>query len=77
MNKDSGNHNPQKGNIDDGYVDKSELGLGLAGPFSSRGEMLFSPGNAFICELLFDAVWFILKLVITTLDDAVRTNLVR
>jgi len=33
--------------------------------------MLFSPGNTFICELLFDAVWFILKLVITTLDDAV------
>ena len=55
----------------DEHVDKSELGLGLASPFSSRGEVLFSPGNAFIRELLFDAVWFVLELVITTLDEAV------
>jgi hypothetical protein len=50
-------------------VDKSKPGLGC--PLSGRGEVLFNPGDTFIRELLFDAVWFVLKLVITTLDDAV------
>jgi hypothetical protein len=63
--------------LHDEHVDKSKLSLGLARPFSnpfshgSRGKVFFSPDNAFIGELLFDAVWFVLKLVITTLDDAV------
>ena len=45
---------------------KSEPGLGSL--FTCK-EVLFSPCYAFIREFLFDAVWFIMKLVIPTLNN--------
>ena len=45
---------------------KSEPGLGS---LFTRKEVLFSPCYAFIREFLFDAVWFIMKLVIPTLNN--------
>lgn len=47
-------------------TDKSEPGLGSL--FTCK-EVLFSPCYAFIREFLFDAVWFIMKLVIPTLNN--------
>ena len=37
-------------------------------------EMLFSPCGTFIRELLFDAVWLILKFMIPTLECIVKYN---
>jgi hypothetical protein len=45
---------------------KSKPGLGS---LFTRKEVFFSPYYAFIREFLLDAVWFIVKLVIPTLDN--------
>jgi hypothetical protein len=52
---------------------KSEPWLGCIS--SGRNEVLFSPCGTFIRELLFDAVWLVLKLMIPTLKPMVKYNL--
>ena len=50
---------------------KSEPGLGCL--LNGQNEVLFSPRGTFIRELLFDAVWLVLKLMIPTLERMVST----
>ena len=42
---------------------------------NGRNEVLFSPCGTFIRELLFDAVWLVLKLMIPALECMVKYNL--
>jgi hypothetical protein len=51
----------------------SEPGLGCV--LNDRIEVPFSPCGTFIRELLFHAVWLVMKLMIPSLERMVRYNL--
>jgi hypothetical protein len=49
---------------------------GLACPINGRNKVLFSPCGTFIRELLFDAVWLVLKFMVPTLERMVKYSLI-
>lgn len=50
--------------------EKSEPGLGCLG---GRNKVLFGPCGTFVRDLLFDAVGFVVKLMVPTLEHKVKS----